>query len=88
MDEDDNGKFRLERVMEHDIPDTLLVFHSLNLSVRGATLESDVYRPQILTSKVDPRTEKNEKYIMALDHKIVIQMKRKELTETFMVISN
>ena len=41
--------------------------------------ESDVCRRQILTTKVDPSTGREE---------IGIQMKQKELTKPFMMISN
>ena len=34
------------------------LYKYFTLSVRGLTLYSDVYRFQILTSKVDPRTER------------------------------
>ena len=45
------------------------------------TSKSDVYRCQILTFKVDPHTERIKK--MPHIHNIGIQMKRKELTDTF-----
>ena len=50
--------------------------------------ESDVYGHQILTSKVHPRTERIKVCDMAVDHSIGIEMKRKELTKTCMIISN
>ena len=48
---------------------------------------SKVYSRQILTSKVDPRTVRFKIFLMAADN-IDIQMNRKELTKTFMMISN
>ena len=38
----------------------------LPISPRGSTLEFDVYRRQILTSKDDPRTERMQIFIMAV----------------------
>ena len=35
-----------------------VIIRVLAISVRGNTSESDAYRRQILTPKVDPRTEK------------------------------
>ena len=53
------------------------------------TSESDVCRRQILTPKVDPRYVRIKISIMVVyTHNIGIQMKRKELTKTFMMISN
>ena len=46
------------------------------------------FRRQILTSKVDPRTENINMYNDRGPHNKGIEMKRKELTKTFMVISN
>ena len=40
-----------------------------------------------MTSKVDPRTER-VKYLYCTPYNICIQMKRKELSKTFMKISN
>ena len=37
---------------------------------------------------VDPRNARVKIFIMAVDHNIGIQMKRKVLTKTFMMISN
>ena len=55
---------------------------------RLSTSESDVCRRQILTSKVDPRTERVKIFIMVLDpYNIGIEMKRKMLTDIFMMIS-
>ena len=46
--------------------------------------ESDVYIRQLLTSKAIPRSERVKIFIMAVGpYKIDIQMKRKELVETF-----
>ena len=42
---------------------------------------------QNLTTKVDPRTARVEILLMAVDPYIDIQMNRKELTKTFMMIS-
>ena len=48
--------------------------------------ESDVRRRRILTYKDGPRTERN---IIYTDRRYIsIQMNRKELTKTFMLISN
>ena len=54
------------------------------------TLESDVCRRQILTYKDGAHTEGIKICTMAVDllYNIGIQMKRKELTKTFMMISN
>ena len=57
-------------------------FHRDN---RLYTSESDVCRRQILMYKDDPRTERIKIFLM---HNIRIQMNRKELTKTFMMISN
>ena len=52
----------------------------LTLSVRGSTLDGEV----------DPRTERLKfLFVMAVDpYSIGIQMKRKEPSKTFMMISN
>ena len=46
------------------------------------------FRRQILTSKVDPRTENINMYNDRGAHNKGIEIRRKELTKTFMVISN
>ena len=51
------------------------------ITVRGRTL---VCRRQTLTSKDDHRTVRVDIFLMAVD--IGIQMNRKELTKTFMMI--
>ena len=43
------------------------ITHKLSLTVRGSTLESDVCRRQILTTKDDSRTERNKQFITAVD---------------------
>ena len=50
-----------------------------------ATIE---FRHQILTSKNDPRNERLKPFIMAVDLQQGIQMKQKELSKQFMMISN
>ena len=66
----------------------------LTLSVRGPSLYVRICncRRQILTYKDGPILEKNKIFIMAVDHNIGMgggfQMKQKELTKTFMMISN
>ena len=50
--------------------------------------ESGVCGRQIPKFKVDPRSEIVKTFIMAETHNIDIQMKRKELTNIFMMISN
>ena len=53
------------------------------------TSESDVYRRQILTYKDGPRTKRIEKNLIAVyTYNIGLQMKRKELCKTFLMISN
>ena len=61
----------------------IFLYGGLTLLVRGSSLDGRIRRlkRQILTSKVDPRTER-VKY-----DNICIQMKQKELTKTFMMIS-
>ena len=46
------------QLMENTIIVMVSTNEILTLSARGPTLESDVCRRQILTSKVDPRTER------------------------------
>ena len=51
--------------------------------------QNDVCRRQILTSIVDSRTEQIQLFIMVVDHdNIGIQIKPRELTKPFMLISN
>ena len=50
--------------------------------------ESDICRCHILMTKVNPHTLRVKIFIMAVDNSIGIQMNRKELTKTFMMISN
>ena len=51
--------------------------------------ESDVCRRQILTTKVDPPTVRVKIFLMPVDpYNIGIQMNQKELTKTYMMISN
>ena len=50
--------------------------------------ESEVCRCQIITSEVEPRTVRVKIFIMTVAHNIGIQMNQKELTKTFMMISN
>ena len=57
---------------------------ALTLSLRGL---SDVYTYKD-TYKDSPRTERVKIFMIAVDPSIGIQMKRKELTKTFMIISN
>ena len=56
-----------------------LILNSLTLSARDRlyTTEFDVCGRQILTSKVDPRTERIKLFLMAADHSIGIQMNQK-----------
>ena len=58
----------------------------LQRGYRLQTSESDVYIRQILTSKVDPSTVRMKPFIIVIETHI--QMKRKELTKTFMMIYN
>ena len=51
-------------------------------------LESEVYRRQILTSKVDPRTGKNKLFIMMAVDPLHIGIQMRSLTKTLMMISN
>ena len=43
---------------------------------------------QIQTTKVNPHTVRVQIFIMAVTHNIGIQMNQKDLTKTFMMISN
>ena len=54
------------------------------------TSEDVVCRPQILTYKDGYRTERVKIFMIVVDpmHNIGIQMNRKEMTRTFMMISN
>ena len=66
-------------------------YRKLNLTERGSTLDVKIYicRRLILTSQVDLRTVRVKIFIIAVDKfNICIQMRRKELTKTFMMISN
>ena len=68
-----------------------IVFRRQNLTsvdVRFWRLQTKVYRRQILTSEDDLCFERIKIFIKVVDHNISIQMKRKELTRTFMMISN
>ena len=58
--------------------------------MRGPSLDVISWRlgSQILTSKVDHRTERIKIFIIVVDHNTGIQMKPKELTKPFMMINS
>ena len=58
------------------------------LTYRLYTSEFDVCRRQILTYKDGPRTERIKYLLWPYTYNIGIQMNRKEITKTFMMISN
>ena len=62
---------------------------NLTLSVRGPSSYARIRR-QILTYKDDPCTKRIQIFLMTviMTHNIDIQMNRKELTKTFIMISN
>ena len=62
------------------------VFIRQNLTL--CTSDSDVNIRKLLTYKDDPRIKRITTFIMVIDHNIAIQMNQKELTKTFMLISN
>ena len=57
------------------------------LSARGPNLDVKFWR-QILTSKVDPCSERIKKKLWPYTRNIGIQMERKDLIKTFMIASN
>ena len=62
---------------------------NFNQSWQHDPLQWLLTRRQILTSELYPRTEKVSKIYNGMQtHSIGIQMKQKELTKTFMMISN
>ena len=68
---------------------TKYLITSLTLSARGSSLYVKIWRLQIMTYRNVPRTERNSLFYNGRrpQHRY-IQMNRKELTKTFMMISN